>query len=309
MSCILGVNISHNASICQMTNGKIDFYYEEDRFRVGQKNYAPSFFDGSDIKFVSIDKYAKQQYDCVGYASFDRRASHAFEDVLIISKLSEQLRPTLNVFQMQHHLYHAYCGKYFSSFDEAICIVMDGGGAMCFDELLGYQEVESIYFLKTGEQSRCFYKHLTNLNTRIFKPTDGFSSIVIDGVDVEYSSLPSSGNKFSLFCDKHNLGTESGKAMGMSSYAGTEQSWPPAEEAAILQRETLAHTIGLIERATKYSSCRNIILSGGYALNCVNNYKYVEAFPELNFFVDPVAHDGGTAIGIAAYLSEGSTYG
>lgn len=28
----LGINISHNASICQVTDGKIDFYYEEDRF-------------------------------------------------------------------------------------------------------------------------------------------------------------------------------------------------------------------------------------------------------------------------------------
>jgi len=40
-------------------------------------------------------------------------------------------------------------------------------------------------------------------------------------------------------------------------------------------------------------------LSGGYSLNCTNNYKYLQAFPEYQFFVDPIPHDGGTAVGAA----------
>ena len=40
---------------------------------------------------------------------------------------------------------------------------------------------------------------------------------------------------------------------------------------------------------------------GGYFLNCSNNFKYVKQFPNLNFFVDPVPHDGGTAIGACIY--------
>ena len=43
----------------------------------------------------------------------------------------------------------------------------------------------------------------------------------------------------------------------------------------------------------------SIVLSGGYALNCVNNYAYVSKFHTKNFFIDPVAHDGGTSIGAA----------
>ena len=43
----------------------------------------------------------------------------------------------------------------------------------------------------------------------------------------------------------------------------------------------------------------NIVLSGGYSLNCTNNYKYLQSFPDINFFVDPVPHDGGTAVGCA----------
>jgi carbamoyltransferase len=47
---------------------------------------------------------------------------------------------------------------------------------------------------------------------------------------------------------------------------------------------------------------RDVVLSGGYFLNCSNNYEYIKRFPDLRFFVDPIAHDGGTAIGAAKYL-------
>jgi len=308
---ILGVNISHNASICQMTDGRIDFYHEEDRFRKGQKNYDPRYFKEDVIRYVSIDKHAKEKYDFVGYASFDRRCNHAFEDQLTIGSISKQLSTTNHIFEIEHHLYHAYCGFYFSGFDEAICLVLDGGGAMCYEELIGYREIESIYTLKKNLGYKCHYKHLTNISTYIHKISDEINEINIDGVEVQYSSKESSGQKFTYFCHVHlnGCGNDAGKAMGMSSYAGTDQEWPVAKEAAELQKETCDHTIELIKKATSYSKCQNIILSGGYALNCVNNYKYVEAFPELNFFIDPVAHDGGTAIGIAAYLSERVAHG
>jgi len=52
-----------------------------------------------------------------------------------------------------------------------------------------------------------------------------------------------------------------------------------------------------------YSDCKNIILSGGYHMNCANNFKLVKHFPECNFFVDPIANDAGTAVG-AAYCYE-----
>ena len=57
----------------------------------------------------------------------------------------------------------------------------------------------------------------------------------------------------------------------------------------------------MIERSQKISNVKNIILSGGYFLNCVNNFKYVKKYPNLNFFVDPIPYDAGTAIGVSLY--------
>ena len=75
-----------------------------------------------------------------------------------------------------------------------------------------------------------------------------------------------------------------------------------ADLAKKAQVETRDHTIRLIDKFTKETGEKNVVLSGGYFLNCSNNYEYLKRFPNLNFFIDPIAHDGGTAIGAAKYL-------
>ena len=37
-------------------------------------------------------------------------------------------------------------------------------------------------------------------------------------------------------------------------------------------------------------------------MNCVANYKFKKRFPELNIYVEPISHDGGTSIGGAYHL-------
>ena len=74
-----------------------------------------------------------------------------------------------------------------------------------------------------------------------------------------------------------------------------------------LQEETYNHTCRLIQKTIDMTGKNKIVLSGGYFLNCVNNYKYTKAFPEVEFFVDPMPHDAGTAIGAAKYLWYGLT--
>lgn len=59
----------------------------------------------------------------------------------------------------------------------------------------------------------------------------------------------------------------------------------------------------LIQKAVDITGETNVVISGGFGLNCVANYKFVKRFPNLKFFIDPIAHDGGTAIGLARYAS------
>lgn len=68
-----------------------------------------------------------------------------------------------------------------------------------------------------------------------------------------------------------------------------------------IQNETEEQMYSLIQKAIDITGENNIVISGGFGLNCVANYKYLKKFPGVNFYIDPVSHDGGTAIGLARY--------
>ena len=66
-----------------------------------------------------------------------------------------------------------------------------------------------------------------------------------------------------------------------------------------VQDETQRLVGDLIEKAVAKTGHKNIVIAGRYGLNCVANYYYKKRFPDLNIFVDPISHDGGTAVGLA----------
>ena len=72
--------------------------------------------------------------------------------------------------------------------------------------------------------------------------------------------------------------------------------------AYAIQKETENRMIDLIRKAHEETGEKNIVICGGYGLNCVANYKYWKEFPDLNIYCEPISHDGGTSIGGAKYL-------
>lgn len=334
---ILGINISHNPSVSFCKDGTVISYYDETRF-IKNKSYCPTLSSDQKLFYKSIDQKISDDIDHVIFSSFgcmdyevqlnfnltsieyERKLSYKVHDLVTIKKFEEQItRKFPNVKQPhyynEHHLYHAVCGFEFSNFDEAICIVMDGGGATLFpEEMPTYQEMESVYFV-SKKSIKPLYKHLSNArypHIQYLIPTmkEKSSHEKIDGeCRYLFTSDKSSGYLFAdltgylqLYDDASDSGSASGKTMGLSAY-GNSTGTRKEDLAKQLQIKTEKHTIELIDYAAKLSHCKNIILSGGYALNCLNNYKYVQAFPHLNFFVDPVAHDGGTSIGASLWLN------
>lgn len=70
------------------------------------------------------------------------------------------------------------------------------------------------------------------------------------------------------------------------------------------QKETQAQVLDLILTASKLTGKKQIVVSGGYGLNCVANYFYLDKLNEENIelYVEPISNDGGTAIGAALLL-------
>ena len=68
-----------------------------------------------------------------------------------------------------------------------------------------------------------------------------------------------------------------------------------------VQKESQQMVLDLIRKAVKMSGRKNVVLSGGYGLNCVANYWYLDQLKDedINFYVEPISNDAGTAMGAA----------
>jgi len=298
---ILGVNISHNPSICVYENGKVKKFYNEERFILKKNIQLNEPFE----LFQSIHQKINFKIDTVCYASFGRnRVYNPLSDNDIINTLQKQLNfPNYYFNEREHHLYHAVSSFYFSEFDEAVAIVVDGGGACKF--FIPYEEIESIYLIN-NKKVLPVYKHQTNERASF----DAENVVSFESFEYKHGYLNKFSNKlmggslFSSTCKKTGFdGDDAGKLMGLASYANCDKKYDldydKVNAAQETQQKTFNDTCLLIDRAKGYS--KNILLSGGYFLNCSNNFKYVKKYPELNFFVDPIPHDPGTAIGAAIY--------
>ena len=71
--------------------------------------------------------------------------------------------------------------------------------------------------------------------------------------------------------------------------------------AYAVQKETQKQCLDLIYKAVQMSGCKNVVFSGGYGLNCVANYYYLESLQKdgIKLYAEPVSNDAGTAMGAA----------
>jgi carbamoyltransferase len=73
--------------------------------------------------------------------------------------------------------------------------------------------------------------------------------------------------------------------------------------AYAVQTESQRAVLSLIKLAVERTGNKNVVVSGGYGLNCVANYYYLKELKDLgiNLYVEPISNDAGTAIGAAYY--------
>lgn len=58
----------------------------------------------------------------------------------------------------------------------------------------------------------------------------------------------------------------------------------------------------LIKQAIKLTGKKKIAMAGGFILNCVANYEFLKEFPDVEFYHEPVSHDGGNTMGACQYI-------
>lgn len=306
---ILGVNISHQPSTALLKDGELQWYIENERIsRV--KDYHIE-------EPLNTSKFIHDHIDHLIISSFGSSVHDPRRIELVKNSVSHT---TLHYDPYTHHKYHAANAFYDSGFDSCVAIVMDGYGSLR-DSHNPHREIESTYQCSYPSNIVPVEKHYS-----ICDLNGARESFYVDNHLM--SDGFSAGYMFAHACKKFgmNAGLDAGKIMGMAAYGSPSEGAPwfvdgiadnrlflaALEEANTfqercnfawrLQEETKLHTINYISRVIDKYSPRNIVLSGGYFLNCVNNYAYLKNFPNINFYIDPISHDGGTALGSAKLL-------
>jgi carbamoyltransferase len=72
--------------------------------------------------------------------------------------------------------------------------------------------------------------------------------------------------------------------------------------AYAVQKSAEERVFGLIRKTIEMTGMKKIVMAGGFGLNCVANYEYLKEFPDVEFYHEPIAHDGGNVMGACQYV-------
>ena len=340
---IAGLSRGHNASVCLINDGEIEFYIEEERL-------TRSKYDGAPFKGLLLLKEYTEKVDYIAVShtyTFEPPLDWTQEDLYMgFARKIGLIKNKDQYFKMgdRHHELHAALAFYNSGFDSAVAIIVDGAGTFIQLEkgVTGY-EFESIFKASYPDNFLPLYKHIgvKGWNKENIKKKGP------QGEELFFTTHPGIAKTYEAvtnYCGFHVL--EAGKTMGLSTLgkfndkvpelfnkenlSNKEFFIPDFPNSAILnkdkfkwlntnnkkeleqnrqdiayavQKETEKQMCFLIDKAINLSKEKNIVISGGYALNCVANYVYKKHLSNKNsLYIEPVSHDGGTSLGAAKKL-------
>lgn len=328
----LGVSAAgHNGSCCLLKDGEIIFFIEEERLSKIKAENMPL------LALMKVKEYTNKLDHLVINCAAEMNDDNPY--IRISQKLGLIPRDYFNGFSnskyILHHEAHSASAFYNSGFDKAVCVVVDGAGTRTewSDEITDIElnqtykglnagvETESVYLMEYPAKTELLYK-------RIFNPT--LSAPYKIG-NLHFEPFIGPGFLYSALSSRLGHGAlECGKAMGLSSYGKpsleiytdkgivdrnlyiSDCSKPyktillsfhehkEEDYCYAVQKGTEKYVLDLILNAIKSSGCKNVVLGGGYMLNCVANYEYLKHLPEgTQLYIDPPASDAGISIGLA----------
>jgi carbamoyltransferase len=294
---ILSVHLGHNSSICLLKNGCVKKYFLIERLT--RKKY-----DYDERVILSLVKNIcyKLKVDIICISDFNSPQKSGFITT-IFQECKKYNSDVKLILQQDHHLNHASLSFYNSKFDESLVVVVDGSGSKVKDNLV---EVESV-FIFNGEKNTLIHKNVV----------ESFSSF-----DLPWGKVGVGGLYDIASVLIGNTPDDCGKAMGLSSYGSPNklfknlilQQNPEIKEIKKVepdnyqlhadfcyevQQQTQKVIGDLIEDSIRKTGIKKVCISGGYGMNIVANYYYLQRFPDVEFYFEPICNDNGVSIGAA----------
>lgn len=285
--------LCHDSSVCMVKEGVINFYQMEERFsRLKHDARIDKIIENiSSLKIQKI--YLNSSINHNVYFIFKNNVEKNYSTIT---------KKYNYVLLEEHHLYHAFCGFYNSNFDRSIVVIVDGMGKELNIDGMKFNEIETIYLMdKTNKTVKILLSSLygVNINKKLTK-----NRIIHDNKSV--------GKKFEEKAEEFDFYfLDAGKVMGLAQYKNHKEKlqypynskeWKKrVNDAYDLQQETQNHVLNLIQEYIKETGVKNVVISGGYGLNCVANYHYLKNLKDINLYIDPICFDAGISIGSAYY--------
>jgi len=295
---ILSVHLGHDASVCVLNDGIIEQYFLVERFTRKKHDYNKKVI----ISLINlISNELKERLDVLCVSDFNPLEDDKFTSTIF--KICKKYNSDVNlVLQQDHHLNHASLAFYNSKFDQSLVVVADGSGSRIIDNLV---EVESV-FVFNGEKNTLIHKNVV----------ESFSSF-----DFPWGKVGVGGLYDMASVLIGNTPDDCGKAMGLSSYGSPNKLFEDlfqqnpkikpikkvepdnyqlhADFCYEVQQQTQKIIGDLIEDSIEKTGIKKVCISGGYGMNIVANYYYLQRFPDIEFYFEPICNDNGVSIGAA----------
>ena len=242
---------------------------------------------------------------------------------LIRDKLKEFGEAKVPIFFSEHHLSHAASAFYPSPYDESAILTIDGVGewattTICHGGPNGIKIVKELHFphsvgllyaaftyflgfkVNSGEYKLMGlvpYGNPASVQVREFK-----DKILTELVDVREDGSLLLNMKYFDFATDVTM-TNDQRWLSLFGIARRKPESEIHQEhmnlALAIQEVTEFIVLKLAQTAKDLTRCKNLVMAGGVALNCVCNSKIADAGIFDNIWIQPAAGDAGGALGAA----------
>jgi carbamoyltransferase len=329
---IVAFSVAHDASVCSINDGKLEFFAKEERLSRKKRDNSP---------FVALDLYDSLKMGKIDKFLYVTPSNiQPVVESMFRSYIRKKFKVELeNYSEIKHHASHAALAFNNSKFEESLVFVIDRDGSIFFINGSPLcRESESVYYCNKTQQKE-IYKSVWSFNEK-----DRFS--IRTELEKFYANCDINVHNRLSIVKVYEAATiminesplENGKTMGLSSYGENLDYYPLfnngyaigeyfshlnngdespcfygdehlitnvtdqnyryyANKAKHVQQETQKEALRLIKKYTELTGIKNVCIVGGYGLNVVANNFYIKNCPHLKFYFEPVADDTGISIG------------
>lgn len=328
---ILGIQTGHKSSVALYRDKDLIYYNQEERLsRMKHDGSLP-------IQCLNQIKKITSRVNTVLLTGYDGgHHATSVRDYLFNLKLISE-KQLVYYLHKTHHMTHAVKSYFSSGFKDALIFVVDGRGSYynLSNGGAGYETV-SVYSIKHKGEFKSVYKRifteekdLKNLKVRYDIDYPKVGSIRVPSISkstkFDIVNTHTLAHHYSSIANFFSWFHEEGKVMGLSAYGKpnkivrdllnkkdfidvplftvNRKKYPQITDhqddlAFETQQKFEDDYLKLMKKfINKFPNIKNIILTGGSALNVVNNFKILQEFKKHNIYVDPMCGDEGNSIG------------